>query len=126
VNAAIAETTVTPSIRAPIVIGMLVEPGGATTANSAGIMALRKVPTFWAIAIAAHLDAALGQQCLAMRAVLLIIYAFKYSWANMFRVGELPLLGPARQARGHQPCGRGYASLVLFSEHKIKLVPFIL
>ena len=70
---------------APIVIGMLVEPGGATTANSAGIMALRKVPTFWAIAIAAHLDAALASN--AVRAVLLIIDAFRYSWANMFRVG---------------------------------------
>src|SRR6266536_469399 len=50
--AAIAEIIVMPNASAPMVSGMLAEPGGATAAKSAGSMAVIVVPTFCAIAIA--------------------------------------------------------------------------
>ena len=43
---------VMPNVIAPIVIGTLVEPGGATEANSAGSSAVMVVPMFCEIAMA--------------------------------------------------------------------------
>ena len=43
---------VTPKAIAPTISGTLVEPGGATVANSAGSSAVMVVPMFCAIAIA--------------------------------------------------------------------------
>jgi hypothetical protein len=52
VPAATAAMIVTAKVIVPIVSGMLVEPGGATAAKSAGSRAVTVVPTFWEIAIA--------------------------------------------------------------------------
>ena len=43
---------VTPKVIAPMVSGMLLEPGGATAAKSAGSRAVIVVPIFCAMAIA--------------------------------------------------------------------------
>jgi len=50
--AATAAMTVTPKVMAPMVSGMLVEPGGATVAKIAGSMAVMVVPTFCPMDIA--------------------------------------------------------------------------